>query len=262
MAPSTRPALVLGSASLCATLAVLLAGAEQPGCSFFNWTLPAILALQLCFALAAGFATGYRHPHNRESARAGLGTNLMASLSGLILYGIAGTGLLPPICGEDMNGLGVFVLTLMLLFFIAPVAVVGGGAAGWLGGLLARTTPGRIVLACTLIAGLAVSLLLILYQPPGSGVRGIVKAPLCPSDQWPTSGCVMKPSNARITVLLPEGEQVVAAVSSDDLGRYQISLAPGKYEIWAVGRYGVYTDLQEIRISQGNYLTLELDATK
>src|ERR1700686_3023704 len=122
MVPSTRPALVLGSASLCATLAVLVAGAEQPGCSFFNWMLPAILALQLCFALAAGFATGDRHPHNWQPAPAGLGTNLIASLSGLILYGIAGTGLLPPVCGEGMNGLGVFLLAMILLFFIAPVA--------------------------------------------------------------------------------------------------------------------------------------------
>src|SRR5260370_39210670 len=89
MAPSTQPALVLGGASLCATLAILIVGARQPGCAFFDWTFPAILAVQICFALAAGFATGYRRPHNREPLKAGLGTSLVAGLSRFIFFVVA-----------------------------------------------------------------------------------------------------------------------------------------------------------------------------
>jgi len=255
MAPSTKPALVLGSASLCATLAVILAGAQQPDCSFFDWMFPAIAALQLCFALAAGFATGYRRPHNREPVRAGLGTSLIASLSGLVLY-VGGMGLLPATCGETARALGVFFLASILLFFVAPVAIVGGAAAGWLGGQLARTNTGRIALACTLTGGLALCLLLLLHQPFNSGVRGIVKVPLCP--YIPVNGCVLEPSAANITVHMPHSEQVVTMTSSDEQGRYQIALAPGKYEISAE-RYGFTTGAQAITINANSYITLELD---
>src|ERR1700693_5990940 len=153
MAPSTKPALVLGSASLCATLAVILAGAKQPDCSFFDWMFPAIVALQLCFALAAGFATGYRQPRNRHPVNAGLGTSLVASLSGFIFFGFSLIGPSPGTCGS-YHGLAVF---------------------------LARLKRGRIALACTLVPGLALGLLLLLHQPFNSGVRGIVNVPLCSS---------------------------------------------------------------------------------
>jgi len=257
MAPSTQLALVLGGAGLCATLAVLLAGAQQPGCSFFEWSFPAILALQLGFALAAGFATGYRRLDNREPVKAGLKTSLIASLSGLILFGFVATALLPAPCVQGANGIGLFFLALILIFFIAPVAIAGGAAAGWLGGLLARANRGRIALACTLIAGLALCLLLLLHQPLGSGVRGIVTVRQCPPD--PTSGCVLQPSKAQITVLMPNSEQLVSMTSSDELGRYQIALKPGKYVISA-RRDWFDTGPHAITISAESYLTLELDA--
>src|SRR6202162_2190107 len=143
MAPSTKPALVLGSASLCATLAVLVAGAQQPDCSFFDWMFPAIVALQLCFALGAGFATGYRRPRNRHPPNAGLGTSLVAGLSGFIFFGFSLIGVSPTTCGS-YHGLAVFFVSLILVFIIAPVAIAGGAAAGWVGGLLARLKRGRI----------------------------------------------------------------------------------------------------------------------
>jgi hypothetical protein len=255
---TTQPVLVLGGASLCATLAVLLVGAQQPNCSFFDWMVPAIVALQLLFALVAGFATGYRQPRNPHSVNAGLRTSLVASLSGFILYGLGVAGLLPAICGEGAHGLGVFILVLTLIFFIAPVAIAGGAAAGWLGGLLARTNRGRIALACVLVAGLAVGLLLLLLQPLGSGVRGIVKVPLCNS--YTNSDCVLQPSTAQITVHMPNSEQFVAMTSSDEHGHYQIALKPGKYLISATALSGSTTGPIAVTISANNYLTLELDA--
>lgn len=140
---STQPVLVFGGASLCATLAVLLVGAQHPGCSYPEWSFPAILALQLCFALAAGFATCYRRPHNRVPVKAGLRTSLVASLSGFIFVGLAATGLVPAICFQGENGIGFFFLVLVLIFFIAPVAIAGGAAAGWLGGRLAQRVSSR-----------------------------------------------------------------------------------------------------------------------
>jgi hypothetical protein len=256
MAPSTQPALVLGGASLCATLAILIVGAQQPGCAFFDWTFPAILAVQIGFALAAGFATGYRRPHNREPLKAGLGTSLVAGLSGFIFFGVAATGLLPAVCSEGVNGIGLFYLVIILIFFIAPAAVAGT-AAGWLGGLLARTNRGRIALACMVVAGLALGVLLLLLQPLGSGVRGITKVNFCPSD--PRSACVLEPFQAQITVHPPHSEQIVAMVASDERGRYQIALAPGGYEISAWGRNGRAGPIA-ITISANRYLTLELDA--
>jgi hypothetical protein len=255
MAPSTQPAIVLGAASLCATLAVLVAGAQQPDCSFFDWMFPAIVALQLCFALGAGFATGYRQPRNRHPLNAGLGTSLVASLSGFIFIGFSLIGVLPGTCGS-YRGLAVFFVSLILVFIIAPVAIAGSAAAGWVGGLLARLKRGRIALACTLVPGLTLGLLL-LHQPFNSGVRGIVNVPLCSS--YPTSRCVLQPSRASITVNMPHSEQLVGMTSSDDRGRYQIGLKPGKYEISA-GQYGFSTGRIPITITANSYLTLELDA--
>jgi hypothetical protein len=256
VAPSTRPAIVLGGASLCATLAVLVAGSERPDCSFFDWMLPAIVALQLCFALGAGFATGYHQPRNRHPLNAGLGTSLVASLSGFIFFGFSLTGLLPATCGSS-GGLTVFFVSLVLVFIIAPVAIAGGAAAGWTGGFLARLKRGRIALAGTLVPGLALGLLLLLHQPFNSGVRGIVNVPLCSS--YPTTRCVLHPSRASITINMPHSEQLVTMTSSDDRGRYQIGLQPGKYEISA-GQYGFSTGRIPITISANSYLTLELDA--
>jgi hypothetical protein len=256
VAPSTRPAIVLGGASLCATLAVLVAGSQQPDCSFFDWMFPAILALQLCFALGAGFATGYRQPPNRDPLNAGLGTSLVASLSGFIFFVFFVTGVLPGTCGS-YHGLAVLFVSLILVFIIAPVAIAGGAAAGWVGGLFARLKRGRIALACTLVPGLALGLLLLLHQPFNSGVRGVVNVPLCSS--YPTSRCVLQPSRASITVNMPHSEQLVGMTSSDDRGRYQIGLKPGKYEISA-GQYGFSTGRIPITISANSYLTLELDA--
>jgi len=257
MGRSTQPSLILGGASLCATVAILVEGAWQPGCSFFPWMLPAILALQVCFALVAGFVTGYRPPGDREPVKAGLRTSLLGSLSGPILFAFAGTAILPPLCGEGVYPIGIFVLVLTLIFAIAPVSILGGAAVGWLGGQMARMNRGRITLACTLVIGLALSLLLLLHQPINSGVRGIVKVPICPF--IPTNGCVLQPSIAHITVHMPNSEQVVAMTSSDERGRYQIALAPGKYEISA-GQYGYDTGPQLITISANSYLRLELDA--
>jgi hypothetical protein len=141
MEPSIRPALVLGAASLCATLAILFAGAQQPGCSFFEWSLPVILALQLAFALVAGFAAGYRRPRDLEPLKAGLGTSLLASVSGFIFFSVAATGLLPGPCGQSSNRIAVLFLVLLLICVIAPVAAAGGAAIGWLGGFLSRTIP-------------------------------------------------------------------------------------------------------------------------
>jgi hypothetical protein len=256
VAPSTRPAIVLGGASLCATLAVLVAGSQQPDCSFFDWMFPAILALQLCFALGAGFATGYRHPGNRNPINAGLATSLAASLSGLIFFGFSLTGVLPTSCGS-YGGLAVLFVSLILVFIIAPVAIAGGAAAGWVGGLFARLKRGRIALAGTLVPGLALGLLLLLHQPFNSGIRGIVNVPFCSS--YPTTRCVLQPSRALITVNMPHSEQLVTMTSSDDRGRYQIGLKPGKYEISA-GQYGFSTGRIPITISANSYLTLELDA--
>jgi hypothetical protein len=257
MRRSTRPALILGGACLCATVAILVEGAWQPSCSFFPGMLPAILALQLCFALMAGFVTGYRPPRDREPVRAGLRASLIGSLSGPILFALNGTAILPPLCAEGVYPIGIFILVLILIFAIAPVSILGGAAVGWLGGQMARMNRGRIALACTLVTGFALSLLILLHQPINSGVRGIVKVPLCP--YIPTNGCVLQASIAHITVHMPNSEQLVAETASDEHGRYQIALAPGKYEISA-GQYGFDTGPHLITISANNYLTLELDA--
>jgi hypothetical protein len=263
MARSTQPALVLGGACLCATLAILVVGAQQPSCSFFEWMLPAILALQLCFALVAGFVTGYRPSRDREPQKAGLRTNLIAGLSGPILLALAGTAILPPPCGEGVYPIGVFVLVLVLTFLVAPVSILGGAAVGWLGGQMARMSRGPIALACTLIPSVALGLLLLAYQEPGSGVQGIVKATQCLSyTTSPATGCTLKPAKAEVTVIDPEFNQTVADTYSDANGRYQISLPPGKYKIVAMVTYGLTTELKEINISKGTYLTLELDVTK
>ena len=259
MAPSTKPALVFGSASLCATLGVLLAGALQPGCSWFEWMLPAILGLQLCFALIAGFTTGYRRPGNWEPVRAGLGTGLLASLSAFALVGLGLTGIMPAACGEGATGLGFGLLLLILIFFIAPVAIAGGAAAGGLGGLLAGANWRRVALACALVTGLGLGLLLFLVnQPFGSGVRGTVTVSKCPPD--PTSGCMVVPAaKANITVRKPNSQQAVAVTSSDQSGHYQIALKPGSYVITAQ-RDGLDTGPQAITVSADRYLVLELDA--
>lgn len=258
MAPSTKPALVLGSASLCATLGVLLAGAQQPGCSWFEWMLPAILGLQLCFALIAGFATGYRRPGNWEPVRAGLGTGLLASLSAFALVGLELTGLVPAVCGEGANGIGFGFLLLILIFFIAPVAIAGGAAAGGLGGLLAGANRRRVALACALVTGLVLGLLVVLdHQPFGSGVRGVVTVRKCPPD--PTSVCLLQPAKAEITVRKPISQQDVAVTSSDENGHYQIALNPGTYLIMAY-RDGLNSGPQAITVSADRYLVLELDA--
>jgi hypothetical protein len=141
MARSTPPGLVLGAAALCVSVAFLLAGAEQQGCSFFFWMFPAILALQLCFALAAGYATGYRGGGDREPLKAGMKTNLIAALSGLILYALAGFHMLPAPCRDEAAPLGVLVVALVLTFFIPPVAVLAGAGVGWLGAQMARGAP-------------------------------------------------------------------------------------------------------------------------
>lgn len=47
-------------------------------------------------------------------------------------------GLLPPVCSDAENGIGLSYLVAILIFFIAPVAIAGGAGAGWLGGVLAR----------------------------------------------------------------------------------------------------------------------------
>src|SRR5260370_5929328 len=65
MAPSTQPAVVLGGASLYATLALLIVGARQPALAFFDWTFPAILAAQIGVAVAADVATDTDRPHRR-----------------------------------------------------------------------------------------------------------------------------------------------------------------------------------------------------
>jgi hypothetical protein len=217
---------------------------------------PAIVALQLCFALGAGFATGYRQSHNSLPVNAGLGTSLVASLSGFIFFGFSLIGVLPATCGSD-HGLAVLFVSLILTFIIAPVAIAGSAAAGWSGGQLARVKGGRIALACTLVPGLALGLLLLLHQPLNSGVRGIVKVPLCSS--YPTSSCVLQPSTASITVHMPHSEQLVAMTASDDHGRYRIALKPGTYEISA-GQYGYSSGPIAITVSANSYLTLELDA--
>src|ERR1700719_566234 len=263
MARSTQPALVLGGACLCATLAILLAGAGQPGCSFFLWILPAILALQLCFALVAGFVTGYRPPGDREPLKAGLRTNLIAGLSGPILFAIAATAFLPPVCGEYGHGFGTFVLVLVLTFLVAPVSVLAGAAVGWLGGQMARMNRGPIVLACALIPTVSLGVLLLLYQEPGSGIQGMVKATQCLSyTTSPPTGCTLKPGKAEIIVINPQFNQTVADTWSDENGHYQISLPPGRYEIVAMVTYGLTTGLREISISKGTYAILELDVTK
>jgi hypothetical protein len=144
MARSTQLTLALGGASLVTTLTVLLVGSAQPACSFFGWLVPGVLALQLCFAFAAGFATGYLSPDQRHPVKAGLRTNLVASLSGFILYGLAATGVLPESCNRGTAIYGVGFLIVILVFFIAPVAIFGGAAAGWFGGWVARKI-GRVV---------------------------------------------------------------------------------------------------------------------
>jgi hypothetical protein len=144
MAQSTQLTLALGGASLVTTLTVLLVGSAQPACSFSGWLVPGVLALQLCFAFAAGFATSYLPSDERHPVKAGLRTNLIASLSGFILYGLAAIGFLPAACSKGTAGLGVFFLIVVLVFFIAPVAIFGGAAAGWFGGLVARKI-GRVV---------------------------------------------------------------------------------------------------------------------
>lgn len=258
MRPSSQSALVFGAAGLCSTLAVLLAGAQQPGCSWFEWMFPAILGLQLCFALIAGFATGYHRPGNWEPVRAGLGTGLVASLSAFALVGLAAIGLLPPVCGEAEYGLAFGFLLVILIFFIAPVAIAGGAAAGGLGGLLAGANWRRVALACALVTGLVLGLLLVLVnQPFGSGVRGTVTVRKCPPD--PTSVCMLQPAKAEITVRMPNSQQAVAVTSSDQSGHYQIALKPGTYVITA-HRDGFDTGPHAITISADRYLILELDA--
>lgn len=138
MTPSTQLSLAFGGASLATTLALLLVGSAQPACAFFEWVFPGVLAVQLCFAFAAGFATVYYPFGDRRPARAGLRANLVASLSGFVIFGLAATGVLPESCGEGTAAFGVFFVVLILVFFIAPVAIFGGAAAGWLGGRVAR----------------------------------------------------------------------------------------------------------------------------
>lgn len=144
MARSTPPGLVIGAVSLCVNIALLLAGAEQQGCSFFPWMFPAILALQICFAVAAGFATGYCGRGDREPLKAGMKTNLIATLSGLILYALAGFHMLPAPCKVEAAPLGVLVVPLVLTFFIAPVAVLAGAGAGWLGAQMSRMVHAKL----------------------------------------------------------------------------------------------------------------------
>ena len=186
-----------------------------------------------------------------------MGTGLVASLSGFVLFGIAATALLPAPCGRSASSIGIGIFVLILVLIIAPVAIAGGAVAGWLGGLLARTNRGRIALACTLVAGLAIGLLLLL-EYLGSGVRGIVKVPLC--NTYTQSDCVLQPAAAQITVYRPNSEQVVAMTSSDERGRYQIALKPGKYVILATALSRSTTGPIAITISANSYLTLELDA--
>jgi hypothetical protein len=101
---------------------------------------PAILGLQLALALVAGFIAGYHPPNDWGPVKAGLGTNLMATLAAPGLAAVAVMNVLPAPCGEDAYPIGVFVVTLILFVGIGPAATVGGAGAGWLGGRLARLT--------------------------------------------------------------------------------------------------------------------------
>ena len=138
MTPSSERALLFGGTSLITILAILFAGAAQQGCGFFPWMFPAILGVQLCFALGAGFITGPGSPGNREPLQAGLKTNAIASLSGPVFYAVAALNLLPPPCKDETGPLGILIVLLLLIFIIGPIAIVAGAAAGWAGGLLAH----------------------------------------------------------------------------------------------------------------------------
>ena len=68
---------------------------------------------------------------------AGFGSGALTSLSGLIFFGFGLTHLLPKPCYEELRGLGVLFVSLVLIFAV-PVEAAGGATAGWLGGRLAR----------------------------------------------------------------------------------------------------------------------------
>ncbi|HEX9097161.1 MAG TPA: hypothetical protein VF990_13810 [Candidatus Dormibacteraeota bacterium] len=68
---------------------------------------------------------------------AGFGSAALTSLSGLIFFGFGLTHVLPEPCHEELRGLGVLFVSLVLIFAV-PIEAAGGAIARWSGGRLAR----------------------------------------------------------------------------------------------------------------------------
>jgi hypothetical protein len=130
--------MLFGGAGIAITLALLVAAAAQPDCYLSARTIQPVFGVQLCLAGAAGFATNYRAAHSaNQPMMAGFGSSALTSLSGLIFFGLGLTHVLPELCYEELRGLGVLFVSLVLIFAM-PVEAAGGAFAGWLGGRLAR----------------------------------------------------------------------------------------------------------------------------
>lgn len=129
--------MVFGGAGIAITLAVLIRAAAEPDCYLSAGTIQLALGVQLCLAGAAGFATNYRAHPGSQPMMAGFGSAALMSLSGLIFFGLGLSHRLPEPCYEELRGLGVLFVSLVLIFAV-PVEAAGGAIAGWLGGLLAR----------------------------------------------------------------------------------------------------------------------------
>ena len=130
--------MLFGGAGIAITVALLVAAAAQPDCNLSAGTIQLAFGVQLCLAGAAGFATKYRAAHSgNEPMMAGFGSGALTSLSGLIFFGFGLTHVLPKPCYEELRGIGVLFVSLVLIFAV-PVEAAGGAIAGWLGGLLAR----------------------------------------------------------------------------------------------------------------------------
>jgi hypothetical protein len=88
-----------------------------------------------------------------------------------------------------------------------------------------------------------------------SGVRGVVTAgPVCPVERIPPDpNCADRPVVARVLVTRGSGGGVVASGASGSDGSFEISVAPGHYEVTATTKFAMRCDSVPVVVVAGGF---------
>lgn len=115
------------------------------------------------------------------------------------------------------------------------------------------------VLTIALLAGCSDGSDPIVDDPPNSGVRGVVTAgPQCPVVVQ-GSPCPDQPWRGSVRITMSEGE-VVSTVQTDDVGRFEVPLSEGTYEVIAETEQDRLPtgSLQSVTVPQGEWVEVTL----